>query len=530
MSEFESKFTGSRRSFIRTAALLPASALAQSTSSATITVDPKTVGGAVSPLLFGCGIEWAENGNNIYDPQARRNRPEVVAALKRLGLTTLRFPGGIMADYYDWRDGVGELSSRPKRANPMDGKQYANNFGTDEFIDLCRQLGAEPLITLNAGTGTLDMALGWQKYLRGKGMAVKYFEVGNELYLAEPRRPATIAGNDSRIYKTAAQYSALFKQWAQALKSADGACLVGAVAGTYNTSRDNQGWLDKLLADAGRYIDFLALHDAFAPIAAPSYAWTDESKRAEAYRAMYTANTYSAEDMRVVSARLLAANAASNGRLAITEHFPLFGGGGTQSQLLQILDQSRTVAAGIYTASLLQNMMRRKVWMADFNLALSPWFGALLQDTPQGLIENPHYSAFQLLRELAGASLLKTDVTSPTFNSSAVGVVAAGSNMPVLDVVSASKPGALLLSVVNRSLYQATPAAIRIPLTGYNTKATVKTFNGPVPHAIKGAPLSSSVADRSSAVATTSGTWTATGSNSYTFPPLSVTLMSWPKA
>lgn len=520
--------THTRRSLLKgLAGLVPAAMAAQSSTAARIAVNPSAAGNSVSPLLFGCGIEWAENGNRIFDPNARRNRPEVVAALKKLRLTTLRFPGGIMADYYNWRDGVGMYADRPKRPNPMDGTLYENNFGTDEFLDLCRQIGAQPVITLNAGTGTLEMALNWQTYLRASGMRVRYFEVGNEIYLAEPRMPATIAGNDSRIYKTAEEYTALYKEWAPALRAADSECLVGAIAGTYNTSKENQGWLEKLLAGAGNKIDFIALHNAFAPIAPSNYNWTSDSRRADAYRAMYTANTYSAEDTRIVMKELLAANPSSEGRIAVTEHFPLFGAGGTHSQLVRILDQSRTVAAGIYTASVLHYMMRRGAWMAHFNLATSPWFGALLQDTASGLIENPHYFAFLLLRELAGGALVQTDVAGPTFDSRAVGVVAAGKNTPALDAVAVTNEHGLWLSVVNRDLSRTISTTVDIPLAGFEQQAQVSTLQGPVPHAIRGTPLSDSVVQHTDGIGITESAWNGGSGASYSFPPLSVTRMFW---
>lgn len=531
MKYFAESPLSSRRQILRQAALLwPAVAAAQSSSPARITVDPKSTGSRVSPLLFGCGVEWPENGNGIYNPANRRNRPEVVAALKKSGVTTLRFPGGILADYYNWRDGIGPMATRPKRANPMDGKVYANNFGTDEFIALCRQVGAEPLITLNAGTGTLEMALSWQKYFRDKGMPVKYFEVGNEIYLAEPRQPATIPGNDKRIYKTAAQYASLFREWAPALRAADPQCLVGAIAGTYNTSKENKGWLDTLLSNAGSQADFLALHNAFAPITSPGYKFTEESRRVDAYRAMYTATVYSGEDMRTVRGRLRSANPASTGRLAITEHFPLFGSGGSQSELLHILDQSRTLAAGIYTASVLHTMMRQSVWMAHYNLALSPWFGALLQDSSSGLIENPHYYVFHLLRDFASSAMARAEVAGPSFNSPAVGVVASGVNTPVLDAVAAVGADGLRLSVINRDLFKIVNAAITVPLAGYTAQAAVKRFGGSAPHAIKGKPLSGSAADRSAELGISNSVWNGRSGAPYAFPPLSVTQFFWTKA
>ena len=72
-------------------------------------------------------------------------------------------------------------------------------------------------------------------------------------------------------------------------------------------------------------------------------------------------------------------------RIAVTEHFPLFGAG-DGDQIRSILDQSRTLAAALYTASLLQSFIREDVFMANYNIAVSKWFGALITDSDSGLI------------------------------------------------------------------------------------------------------------------------------------------------
>ena len=148
---------------------------------ARIVVDPVGTRREISPLVFGLGLEWVENGNRLLDPASGRLRDEVVARLKPLRVPVWRFPGGILADHYHWRDGVGPRRSRPVGANPMDGSSHANVFGTDEFIELCRALGSEGLVTLNFGNGTLEEALAWQKHFLTRGFPVRYWEVGNEI-------------------------------------------------------------------------------------------------------------------------------------------------------------------------------------------------------------------------------------------------------------------------------------------------------------------------------------------------------------
>ena len=149
------------------------------TGSSTIQVFPSERLNEISPLLFGAAIEWADNGNGLYDAKSAGLRQDILDALKPLRLSVLRFPGGILSDYYHWRDGVGLRSDRPSRVHPMEKSDQKNNFGTDEFIEVCKQLGAEALITANYGTGTLDEALQWKSYFEDRKFSVRYWEVGN---------------------------------------------------------------------------------------------------------------------------------------------------------------------------------------------------------------------------------------------------------------------------------------------------------------------------------------------------------------
>src|SRR5262245_50307565 len=75
-------------------------------------------------------------------------REDVVAITRDLGPTMMRW-GGIFADFYRWREGVGPRNSRPSMVNLLWGGIESNQVGTGEFVDFCRRVGAEPLICVN---------------------------------------------------------------------------------------------------------------------------------------------------------------------------------------------------------------------------------------------------------------------------------------------------------------------------------------------------------------------------------------------
>ncbi len=123
-------------------------------------------------------------------------RPEVVAALKQLRFGVLRFPGGNFVSSYEWRYGVGDIDKRPPIFDPVWHAVQPNDVGTDEFLTLCRLLGVDPYITVNAGFGDAWSARELVEYTNGAATTrmgkwraqnghpdpyhVKFWGVGNE--------------------------------------------------------------------------------------------------------------------------------------------------------------------------------------------------------------------------------------------------------------------------------------------------------------------------------------------------------------
>ena len=123
-------------------------------------------------------------------------RHEVIAALKQLRFGVLRFPGGNFVSSYEWRYGVGDIDKRPPIFDPVWHAVQPNDVGTDEFLTLCRLLGVDPYITVNAGFGDAWSARELVEYANGAGTTpmgkwraanghpapyrVKFWGIGNE--------------------------------------------------------------------------------------------------------------------------------------------------------------------------------------------------------------------------------------------------------------------------------------------------------------------------------------------------------------
>jgi alpha-L-arabinofuranosidase len=157
----------------------------------------RNIYGHFAEHLGRCIHEGVWVGEDSPIPNTRGIRNDVVAALRALDVPVLRWPGGCFADEYHWRDGVGPRHARPKMTNTHWGNVVENNhFGTHEFMDLCEQIGAEPYVCGNVGSGTVREMAEWVEYMtsdrdcpmadlrrrngRDRPWRLAHFGVGNE--------------------------------------------------------------------------------------------------------------------------------------------------------------------------------------------------------------------------------------------------------------------------------------------------------------------------------------------------------------
>ncbi|MRR23096.1 alpha-N-arabinofuranosidase, partial [bacterium] len=163
------------------------------------------------------GGYWVGEGSAI--PNTRGIRNDIVEALKKTQIPNLRWPGGCFADEYHWTDGIGPRDKRPKMINThWGGVTEDNSFGTHEFLDLCEQLGAEPYICGNVGSGSVEEMSKWVEYVNFDGVSpmadlrrangrekpwnVKFWGVGNENWGCGGNMTADFYSDQYRRYAT----------------------------------------------------------------------------------------------------------------------------------------------------------------------------------------------------------------------------------------------------------------------------------------------------------------------------------------
>lgn len=190
-------------------------------------------------------------------------RPDLLNAIKELRPPIIRWPGGCFAWYYRWKDGIGPQHEREAYPIRIWDDRDVMSFGTDEFIDLCRQVGAEPLIVVNIGmfeeqSGEADYlqeARDWVQYCNGPADSkwgkvraknghpepydVKYWEIDNETWRIGPE-----------------DYCEAVRTFAPAMKKVDPEIKIAACgSGSFNMD-----WNRRIIEGCAEYIDYLSIH------------------------------------------------------------------------------------------------------------------------------------------------------------------------------------------------------------------------------------------------------------------------------
>ena len=228
--------------------------------------------GTVSPHIFGGFLEHMGRCvyEGVYEPSSVHAdehglRQDVVAALRELELSMVRYPGGNFTSGYHWQDGVGPKDQRPTVRELAWQSIEPNQFGTDEFLHLCDVLGWEAMLAANLGTGSPEEARDWVEYCnaqagtkfsdmraangRQEGYGVQYWCLGNEM-----------DGPWQLGHVPADQYAIRAQQAAKMMKDVDGNIRTIACGSSMPGMPTFLEWDRTVLEHLGPLADYISLH------------------------------------------------------------------------------------------------------------------------------------------------------------------------------------------------------------------------------------------------------------------------------
>ena len=431
---------------------------------ATITLDRSRSAGIISRYIYG---HFAEHlGRCIYGglyvgkdspiPNVNGMRRDAVEAMKRIGVPVLRWPGGCFADEYHWRDGIGEQKDRKYMVNTnWGGVDEDNSFGTHEFLELCRQVGCEPYITGNVGSGTVEEMSEWVEYLNSDGdstvvrerrkngrqdaWGVRFWGVGNESWgCGGIMRPEYYADMYRRYQNFCRQYGEhkLYKI----------AC---------GPSDDNAEWTEVLMKNAAFCMDGLSLHSYTIP-----GGWDHKNRATEFSAEDYWETLACAEDMdrrvRMHAAIMDRYDPEKRVGLIVDEWGTWFQvEPGTNPGFLYQQNTMRDAMVASVTLDIFNRHCDR-VYMANIAQTVNV-LQAIILTQDEKMVLTPTYHVFDLYRNHMDAKAVDCFVESEK----------AGTEKHTLDVISASaseKEGKITLTVSNLDPEQTRD--VRVVLTG----------------------------------------------------------------
>lgn len=244
--------------------------VASAAGPATVTVQSHRIVEADPGRKLGLNLNIFTDGE-----LAEASFDDLAATLRRMGVRWLRYPGGEKSDGVRWAfPPYDRPEPAPLREDVWPGNDpglWRTPLGFDRFIELCRAVGAEPIVVVAYDSAypaspsshgpsreeLIEMAAAWVKYANvTRGYRVRYWEIGNESY-----------GTSYNGGATARQYAADYHAFAEAMKAVDDSILVGAngpgdVDGRTQRAgrRAEPAWWPHLIGRHRQRVDFVSLH------------------------------------------------------------------------------------------------------------------------------------------------------------------------------------------------------------------------------------------------------------------------------
>jgi alpha-L-arabinofuranosidase len=490
-----------------------------------IKVDPDRRLGVIDRKIFGSFVEHLGRCvyGGIFDPasplaDASGLRSDVRAAIERLGISTIRYPGGNFVSGYRWRDGIGPVASRPARSDLAWGSVDPNTFGTDEFIGFCRTIGAEPYLVVNAGDGDLREARDWVEYCNGTrdtelvrlrgahGQAaphgVRYWGVGNE-----------VDGHWQIGAKTAAEYARTYREFAKVMRWTDPTIrLIASAASDWDADVVERA--QALVEEAADLIDYMSIHWYVGNPSGDSLAYLATSEliedRLQAYEGLMRGLTLGSGGRRLGSG-----SRRDPIPLAVDEWNVWYRTAGENSGTPpNLLEEAYDLADALVVAMHLNAFVRHAPTVRMANLAQLVNVIAPIVTSPDGLFLQTIFHPFELFSTTTGTVALDAWWDGDTFSGGSY------AGVRVLDVSASLDPDRrqLAVHVVNRDPGNTQDAVIELTGGSFAGTVSVSTVGG------------SSLTDtntfaRPDAVGTTRQTLEITPSATFhhTLPPRSVT-------
>ena len=422
----------------------------------------KNIYGHFSEHLGRCIYEGLYVGEDSAIANVKGMRSDVVAALKHIKVPVLRWPGGCFADEYHWKDGIGPKEGRKKMINThWGGVVEDNSFGTHEFMEFCSQVGCEPYVNGNVGSGTVQEMSEWVEYMTFGGLSpmsslrevngdkepwkLKYFGVGNENW--------GCGGSMRPEY-----YADLYRRYGTYVRSYDKENQIFKIACGPNS--DDYAWTETLMKNARCCMNALTLH--YYTI--PTGKWDKKGSATEFSTEEYYMTIKNAIKMEeLVSRHLQIMNHYDPEHkvgLIVDEWGTWFDvEPGTNPGFLYQQNTMRDAVVAALTLDIF-NAHSDRVIMANIAQTVNVLQAVILTEGEK-MVLTPTYHVFDLYKAHHEATLLGTHLISDTVGNE-------GEQIPKISATASEKGGVITVTLTNTDA--TSEAEIQLDLVGIKAK------------------------------------------------------------
>lgn len=382
--------------------------------------------------------------------------PDMIRMVRDMHTPLIRYGGNFTSGYH-WRDGIGPIDKRTSMPNIAWGIPEYNTFGTDEFLQFCKLVNAEPQVAVNLGTGTPQEAAEWVSYINqhwGDKQGGLLWELGNELW-----------GNWNTGSPTLEQLAPRTKEFSEAIRKVDPKARLIAtgqdpdVYETWNAAQlgNPAGTEDYLSTHFVVTTDQVKLHNPSPEfLAQSSFAMTAELERR----------------LKAMQAQIDGTPNKGHTRLAFTEWLWVSGNRTPTSRWDNV--------AGAITTGTMYNMLLRSsdhVPISDMTGVIE--FAGIWKKRGR-VFGTPSAYVFEMYSTAAADHLLPTTVESGSYSvHQGITRVPEIADVPYLDVTATTSADKkhVTLFVVNRSLDRDITTEVSLAGTKVQARAETMTLN-----------------------------------------------------
>ena len=225
--------------------------------------------------IYGSFIEHMGRAvyGGIYEPghptaDEEGFRQDVLYLVSKLNVPIIRYPGGNFLSGYNWEDGVGPVSKRPKRLDLAWKTVEPNTIGTNEFCSWAKKANSEVMMAVNLGTRGVEAARNLVEYCN-QTTDTKYANLRRQHGFEAPHGIKTwCLGNEmdgvwQTGAKTATEYARLAHEAGKAMKWVDDSIELVA-CGSSSYGMDTFGdWEATVLDECYDTVDYISLHQYY---------------------------------------------------------------------------------------------------------------------------------------------------------------------------------------------------------------------------------------------------------------------------